>query len=539
MRDFQGSLINLSSTPIAGHQKEMAMHITPALRGVYAATRAATKGNTTKSVWADLWEEMQLEGGMTGYRDLYRNSEDRADAIKHALDPYAWHESKLGKIFTANGALKVPLEVAQDKAAWIFDWLSDYNQTMEGATRLSVYKAALDNGMNKAQAASLAKNISVNFNRKGQAGQQAGALYAFFNAAMQGSARIGETLTTMDKGNIKTLRLSSFGTKAIAGGVMLGSMQALALLAAGFDEDEPPEFIRERNLILPIGDKKYLAVPMPLGFHAIPNIGRVSTEFVMGGFKKPGDHALKLIGIFAEAFNPLGSSGVSVQTIAPTAIDPLVALSENKDWTGKPIARENFNKLSPSPGFTRNKDTASDPSKWLSEAINTLSGGTKYTPGSLSPTADQIDYLFGQVTGGVGRESSKLNQSLAALGSGEDLPPHKVPLLGRFYGNAGDQSSQGNKFYANLKHLNEIEAEIKGRRKEGLPVDEYKAKNPEHRLIVRANIAESLVSKLRTKKRELLANDASREQVKVVEDRMTALMSSLNQRAKEVRETAH
>ncbi|MCX7184920.1 MAG: hypothetical protein NTW90_06770 [Nitrosospira sp.] len=540
VRDFQGSLINLSSTPIAGHQKEMASHIIPALIGVYSATRAATKGNETKSVWADLWEEMQNEGGMTGYRDLYRDSDDRAKAIKHALDPHAWHDSKLGKIFTANGTLKVPLAVAQDKAAWIFDWLSDYNQTMEGATRLSVYKTALDNGMNKAQAASLAKNISVNFNRKGQAGQQAGALYAFFNAAMQGTARIGETLTTMDKGNIKTFRLSSFGTKAIAGGVMLGSMQAMLLLAAGFDDDEPPEFIRERNLILPIGDRKYLTVPMPLGFHAVPNIGRIPTEFVMGGFKNPGDHILRLVGVFAEAFNPLGSSGVSIQTIAPTAIDPLVALSENKDWTGKPIARENFNKLSPSPGFTRNKDTASDPSKWLSEAINTLSGGTKYTPGAMSPTADQIDYLFGQVTGGVGRESSKLEQSIMALVTGEDLPPHKIPLLGRFYGDSGAQSSQGNKFYTNLKRINEVEAELKGRRKDGLPVEEYKNDNPEYKLVTRANITERMVGQMRTRKRELVKKNAPPEQIKAAEARITTLMTGLNERVKELRqEPAH
>ena len=422
----------------------------------------------------------------------------------------------------------------------MFDWLSDYNQTMEGATRLSVYKTALDNGINKAQAASIAKNISVNFNRKGQAGQQAGALYAFFNAAMQGSARMGETLTTMDKGNIKTLKLNSFGKKAVAGGIMLGSMQTLLLLAAGFDEDEPPEFIRERNLILPIGNKKYLTVPMPLGFHAVPNIGRISTEFVMGGFKKPGDHVLRLIGVFAEAFNPLGSSGVSIQTIAPTAIDPLVALSENKDWTGRPIARKDFNSMSPTPGFTRNKDTASDPSKWLAEAINTLSGGTKYTPGAMSPTADQIDYLFGQVTGGVGRESGKLEQSLMATATGEELPPHKIPLVGRFYGDSGAQSNQGNKFYTNLKRINEVEAEIKGRRKDRLPMDEYKAKNPEYRLIMRANTTEKMVSKMRARKRELMEKDAPREQIKAVEERITTLMTGLNQKVRELhQEAAH
>ena len=80
---------------------------------------------------------------------------------------------------------------------------------------LAAYKAALDMGMSREQAASIAKNLTVNFNRKGQVGQQAGAVYAFFNAAMQGTARIGQTLFDMDGGDISTLRLSKTG-KAVA-----------------------------------------------------------------------------------------------------------------------------------------------------------------------------------------------------------------------------------------------------------------------------------------------------------------------------------
>jgi hypothetical protein len=61
-------------------------------------------------------------------------------------------------------------------------------------------------------------------------------------------------------------------------------------------------------------------------------------------------------------------------------------------------------KLNPTPGFTRAKDTASAFSKMTSEALNYLSGGSKYRPGIFSPTPDQIDYLIGQATGGVGRD---------------------------------------------------------------------------------------------------------------------------------------
>jgi hypothetical protein len=62
---------------------------------------------------------------------------------------------------------------------------------------------------------------------------QAGALYAFLNAAMQGTARIGETMTTMEKGDLRTFKFNR-ACKTIVAGSTLGALQALALAAAGF-----------------------------------------------------------------------------------------------------------------------------------------------------------------------------------------------------------------------------------------------------------------------------------------------------------------
>lgn len=170
----------------------------------------------------------------------------------------------------------------------------------------------------------------------------------------------------------------------------------------------------------------------------------------------------------------------------------------------------------------------------IAEAINTISGGNKYVPGLASPTADQIDYLFGQLTGGVGRETGKAQQSVKAMYTGEDLAPHKIPLVGRFYGDSSGQSSQDNAFYSNLKRINEVEAELKGRRKDGLPIDEFKAENPEYRLVERANLIERLVSKQRKLKSDLIERDAPREQVKAIDERITKLMAGFNQRVQEL-----
>lgn len=535
IRDVQAVALNLSSTPIKGEERKVMRNVMPALAGVYKDLRAARKGKTTNTAWAKLWEEFQDVGGQTGYRDLFRNSEERGNAIKKVLDPDAWADTKLGRIFTAGGALKVPLAQARRAAAWIFDWLSDYNDALENGVRLAVYKAGLDRGLSKEQAASIAKNASTNFNRKGQIGQQAGALYAFFNAAVQGTARIGDTLFDMEPGKPKTMRLSSTGKKIVGGGVLLGAIQALMLAAAGYDDEDPPQFARERSLIIPIGDKKYVSIPMPLGFNVIPNIGRIATEFALGGFKDPHERAVQLISLFSETFNPIGSAGLSMQTLAPTALDPLVALTENKDWTGKPIARESSNPAIP--GHALAKDTATTWSNAISEGINTLSGGNKYVAGVFSPSPDSIDYLLGWATGGVGREISKLDQTISSMVSGEELPPYKIPLVGRFYGNARSQASEGTAFYANTAELNKLETEIKGLEKDGKRQEaaELRRRSDAY-LITMANQAERQIQKLRAEKRELVKSDAPREQVIAIDSRITAVMARLNRAVESLKE---
>ena len=214
--------MNLAATPLAGQQGKIAKDTLSALASIYQDVRAERSGKQATSKWSKLWAQMQEDGGTTGYRDLFATTADRANSLKSIINPEAWADSPWGKVFTANGTLKVPLTIAKQKAGVLFDWLSDYNDAMENGVRLAVYKAALDKGMSREQAASMAKNLTVNFNRKGQIGQQAGALYAFFNAAMQGTARIGQTLFDMDGGNVKTLRLSKTGKAVCTAGLPWG-----------------------------------------------------------------------------------------------------------------------------------------------------------------------------------------------------------------------------------------------------------------------------------------------------------------------------
>lgn len=533
-RDVQGALLNLSTTPIANRKAEVLKNTGAALLGIYQDLRSERKtGQPANNQWSALFEEFQREGGQTGYRDMFRNAKERGEALKNALDPTWWQNSKIGKVISLNGAIANQEQWIFDKAIKpIFDWLSDYNNTLENAVRLSVYKVALDNGSTKQEAASLAKNISVNFNRKGEMGRQIGSLYAFFNASVQGSARIGETLARRDANG--KYAFSKTGKRIIQGGILLGSMQALLLAAAGYGDDDPPEFLRNRSLIIPMDwfglDNKYITIPMPLGFNAIPAFGRITTEWALSGGKDTQKRIISLMDMLLDVTNPIGNAGLSMQTLAPTLLDPVAALAENKDFTNRPIYREDFNSLNPTPGYTRSKDKAWAVSVELARFINLMTGGTDYKQGAISPTADQIEYLVGQFTGGVGREVMKAGTTVDSLVSGEDLPPYKIPLVGRFYGNASGQASQGAAFYQNVRELNEHEAEIKGRRENGEDVASYIKAYPEARLAKQGDLAMRQVNALRKRQRQLKEGGASRDTIKKIDERITVIMTKFNER---------
>lgn len=506
LRDTQGALLNLSTTPLADRKGAVLKEAGSALLGIYSDIRAHRKGRQPQSQWAQLWEEFQREGGQTGYRDMYANPKERSEAIQDEL-------------------AKITEGKAKQAGRAIFDWLKDYNDTMENAVRLSAYKAGKDKGLTNQQAASIAKNLTVNFNRKGDVAQQAGALYAFFNASAQGTARLAETLR------------GPMGKKIVAGALLLGVAQAFMLAAAGFDDEEPPDFLKDRALILPIGDGKFLSVPMPLGLHVLPSTARRITEWMMSGGRDTGRRLAEMAGLYADAFNPIGNAGLSLQTIAPTAVDPLAALTENRDFAGRPIAREDMNGLKPTPGFTRSKDAASGVGKAVSYYLNLLSGGTEYKPGAFSPTPDQIDYLIGQVTGGLGRELLKATTTARAAATGEELPTYKIPLLGRFYGDTTGQASQAAKFYSNVKKLNEHALELEGRRKhgEGATLREYIRDNPEAILAKQAEKAQRDLSEAKATKRRLIEKNASPETVAGVETRITGIMARLNRQVERLR----
>lgn len=515
VRDAQFAMLTLSSTPLAGRQREVFTNAVKSLSGIYADARAIRRGEHPRSPTAQMWERFQHVGGPTGYRDIFFKTEDRAREIDRLLNPKAW------------STIRTPGDLARRmEETPLFQWLSDYNLTMENAIRLGVFKTAIDHGISELRAASLAKNITVNFNKKGQIGAQMGSLYAFFNANVQGTARIMETL--LERTPTGRVTLTSAGKKIVAGGILIGVLQTFALAMGGFDDQDPPEYLKQKNIIIPAPgtDKGYVMIPMPLGFNLLPNIGRLATEALWYG--KPITRAFSLFGAMFNSLSPTGGAGGLIQELAPTVADPFVALEANKDWTGRAISREDVSTLRPTPGFTRARDTATWWARGLSYAINWATGGTDYTPGVLSPTPDAIDYLIQQATGGVGREVSKAAQVVQGAYTGEDVPLFKVPLAGRFVGTATGKTAIRQKFYDNLKAVNLAAEEVIGRAKHGEDFVKYMQRHPYARLEKAANQVERQLGELNQQKRDLIKKGAGREAVKLKEEQISSMMERFN-----------
>jgi hypothetical protein len=336
------------------------------------------------------------------------------------------------------------------------------------------------------------------------------------------------------------VKISSAGKKIMAGGILLGVLQASMLMLAGFGDDDPPEYIKSKNLVIPIpgSDKKYGMIPMPLGFNLLPNIGRLAAETVFNGVQgKPLDAMRKGFDLMAEAIgtlSPVGSAGSLSQSAFPTVLDPVVSLDTNRDWTGKKISKEDVSSLKPTPGHTRAHDTATPWAMALSKVINWATGGTDYTPGIMSPTPDAIDFLIEQVTGGVGREISKAAQVAKSAQTGEELPIYKVPLVGRFVGSSSGTAAIRSQFYENVKAANIAWEEIKGRAEHKEELQSYLKSHPEARFAQSAEKFQRGIGDLQEAKQRAVEK-GEKEKVRMFEDKITGLMKRFNEKMDEAR----
>lgn len=163
---------------------------------------------------------------------------------------------------------------------------------------------------------------------------------------------------------------------------VLGAVLGMSVMGGGGENEwqRIPDFVKERSVIRLLGRKEY--VSLPLGFHVPPNLGRLAVEFMLGGPEKTDARQLgDLPMVMVDAFDPMGGAENLGQMISLTVTDPAVALTQNREWTGRPIYREDLSSLDPTPRSARTKDSASTASKVFADLLSRLTVAPRFDLG--------------------------------------------------------------------------------------------------------------------------------------------------------------
>lgn len=296
------------------------------------------------------------------------------------------------------------------------------NLAVDNAIRLAAFVEAQKIGLTEQQAASLAKNLTVNFNRRGKFGAVMNALFPFSNSGVQGTTRLLQAVA-----NPRLL------IGLTVGGIGLGLLMDLVNAALSDEDDDGmlvydkiPDYKNRRFIQLMTGDNAY-SVPLPYGIGIFPYAGQQLGK-VMRGVKSGDDAMADLFSAFAMNFLPM-DDGI------PTVMQPFIEVKENKNFFGSAIYPEDFygdNRYLPD--AAKFFPSASEASKFTAMQLNKATGGDELTSGSVDVSPEVLDHFSAFFTGGAGRFVGQSVDLLAKVMSGKtaDIETKDIPFVGTF-----------------------------------------------------------------------------------------------------------
>lgn len=352
------------------------------------------------TVGSRLYKQMKLDGGTTGGLGLSTraNVELNIEKIR-----------RISKSSPRRAAVKA-VEIV-DK----------WNTLFEDGTRLSVYRTALERGLSRKNAASLAKEASINFNKKGTAGPIINGLYMFSNASIQGTTKM----------------LRAMKNPKVAAAV-IGSMGSGIYAANSWNDhidpnwrDKVTKFDRSSNLVIMLPSEKedasYITIPISWGLKPI----KVGLEYIYDLSTGHGDLKDAVIGLSTavlESYNPLAGDEDIIRTLTPTLLKVPVEISSNRAWYGNRI-RPDYDKSIPRSAqyFPSLADTLTG-----RIAISATEKISEVSRNAIEISPADAVYAFNQYTGGAGRSVTKIVNTVTAIGRSESPAMREVPVLSRF-----------------------------------------------------------------------------------------------------------
>ncbi|EFI7814047.1 hypothetical protein ABJ926_003199 [Escherichia coli] len=473
IRDVQTAVMNLkaeqgrSDGKLKGLDNLSALAVVKDSRSAMSAVYASLRGKTLTgngAQWQKVWKEFVEDGGKTGWFNMgdLEGQQKEMDRL----------------VSLAKGGWK-----GQSIGAWhsFLNLVEDANGAVENALRLSAYKHARDAGLSRQQAASLAKNMTVNFNRRGEQGALMNSLYMFANASIQGTANLVRTLGHLNGDGPLPERLrwknlnvpQKIALAAVGAGYLLGSLNRSV---AGEDDDgvnwydKVPSHVKERNLVIMksvFGGKagEYWSIPLPYGYNVFFLLGHTA-EGVAAGDLTASRAAGNVVGGILGAFSPVGSetsetlSGALLKNAAPTILRPFANLAMNENFMGAQIYQENMPFGTPKPDSQLGRRSTPEAYKAFASWLNAFSGGSQYRPGAVDITPESLKFWIDYISGGTGRFISKTTDAAVKSLNGIDIPEQQVPFLGKISGEVMPYADQ-QKMYDRMTEVAQYHAELK------------------------------------------------------------------------------
>jgi hypothetical protein len=265
----------------------------------------------------------------------------------------------------------------------VIDILSFANEAVEQYPRLAEFISTMEATGDVQQALYNAADITTNFGRGGFAARKLNAsLVPFFNPGMQGLSK--NIRNVIDRRGWKEIGqlISRLLINGVAPGIIMG------LLYDGLKEDddykELSNYIKDSNILIKIGDNKFIKVPMGREPSVITAFTNRMWRWLKG---EPASSA------FA------GYPSFAIEQIAPN--NPLTnnifagitAMSTNKTWYGGDIVSSYMEEK---PDYLQYDESTDAFSIWLGEITRHGKNGIE----GLSPK--KVNYLIDQYSGFIG-----------------------------------------------------------------------------------------------------------------------------------------
>ena len=268
----------------------------------------------------------------------------------------------------------------------------------------------------------------MNFNRKGEKSNAAGALFLFFNPSVQGSKLIQEALFTSEHKR---------QAQALAGSMTLMAITLGVMALSGDDDDKKkwentPDYVKDGNIVINIGGKQ-ITIPLPYGYRMFWTLGNVMLDAQQG--KDLGKLGIRLASSVFANLSPIGNpmeGEHGLFQVMPTTAKMLMASGVNEDSFGRAIMPKRYKEATPDSQLM-NRNTHGSFYDGVTEKLNSFTGGSKFEKGLVDVSPETLKFWVKSLTGGTGQfVADSANIAIAGVQGVAPQDVKDIPVVRRF-----------------------------------------------------------------------------------------------------------